>query len=284
MPPRALAGATRVLAGQTKDETLQGVAGAAPDAKAFGGAGEDPLVVPVQPDGKAGLAGGSTANGGCLSADNAQTEGATDLTAAFCGLPISFGGERLAVCTAAASRGGGNLAAFDAERPVGLPALALATGAMGPAAGLEAILAAGMAVCGPVLSAAQAEAGLAPFIAEALLACTVGRAIVLAAGVAAAGAGFRDGGSAVAAEAEIVQQEAALAFRLAGTGAAALEAAGAVFRAVRGNLAAMAKALRGRRSVGGIAGMTAATCGLGGRMRVGKGKSRCAGHWQRLLS
>ena len=83
------------------------------------------------------------------------------------------------------------------------------------------------------------------------------------------GAGFRDGGLAVAAEAEIVQQEAALAFRLAGTGAAALEAAGAVFRALR---------------YGHIAGMTAATCGLGGRMRVGKGKSRCAGHGQRLQS
>ena len=221
MPPRALAGATRVLAGQTKDGARQGVAGTAPDAKAFGGAGQDPLVVPVQPDGEAGLAGGSTGNGGCLSADDAQTDGAADFPAASGGLPVPPGGERLAVCTAAASRGGGNRAAFDAERPVALAALALGAGAMGLATGLEAVLAAAIAVCGPVLPAAQAEAGLTPFIALALLAGTVCRAVILPAGVAAAGAGFGDGGSAVAAEAEIVQQEAALAFRLAGTGAAA---------------------------------------------------------------
>ena len=215
MPPRALGSATRVLAGRAEDEALQGVAGPAANAKALRDAGEDPAVVPVQPDGEAGLAGGSTANGGCLSADDAQTEGAADLAAAFCGVPVAFGGERLAVCTAAASRGGGNLAAFDTERMVGLAALALAAGAMGLATGLEAVPAAAIAVCGPVLSAAQAQAGLAPFIALALLAGPVCRAVILPAGVAAAGAGFGDGGAAVAAEAEIVQQEAALAFRLA---------------------------------------------------------------------
>ena len=266
MPFGPIFGAAPVSARPAEDGIRQGRALSTPNTKPTGGAVQHSAVVAVQPDGEAGFAGRAPGNGRVLSADNAEADGGAGLAAAFGSLPVALRRERLAIGTAAAPWSGRHAATFDAGRAVGPAPLLLGTGAMGLATRGKAVLAAGLAVCGGAQAASKAKAGLSPLVAQPLLAGAVGFPIVLTTGGTAAGAGGRNGGAAVPAKSAIVHKKPALPFRLAGAGAAALDAVEAATRAVCGP-----------------DGMAAAACGFGGRRRVGRGGSRHAGHGSDLL-